>query len=244
MILRPLPDGLLCITQPDHAALAATLAEAWAADGLADRPTRGALIEAARQHDLGWAEVDESPVFDPASGLPYDFIHAPVATRQGLWPRAVDQLAVHDPYVAALVAQHALTIYRRYQHDPAWHPFFPQMEARRDDLFAEVLARSGRLDSFLQDYTIVGLCDLLSLVFCHGWAEPYLMEDYRAILDGDRLGIAPDPFAGVAVPLAVRARRLPPGPFASAAALADAWARASMVTLTGLAVGMPAEPPA
>jgi Protein of unknown function (DUF3891) len=71
MILRPAPDGLLCITQPDHAALAATLAEAWAADGLPDRPTRAAVLEAARQHDLGWEDVDAAPLFDPDSGLPY-----------------------------------------------------------------------------------------------------------------------------------------------------------------------------
>jgi hypothetical protein len=70
------------------------------------------------------------------------------------------------------------------------------------------------------------------------------MEGYRAILDGDRLVVAPDPFAGVAVPLAIRARRLPPGPFATAAALQQAWADAPIVTITGLAVGMPAEPPA
>jgi hypothetical protein len=240
MILRATADGLLCITQPDHAALAAALAEAWAADGLPDRPTRPAVIAATRQHDCGWRDEDAAPLFDAASGLPFDFVKAPLEVRQRLWPRAVDALAGDDAYVAALVAQHALTVYRRHQHDPDWRAFFPQLEARRDDLFASVVAQAGRLDHFLQDYTILGLCDLFSLVFCHAWPEPYSMEGYRAILQADCLTISPDPFAGAAVPLRVEARRLPAGPFPSAGALQAAWEAAPLVTITGFAAGAPA----
>ena len=123
-------------------------------------------------------------MWTPRAATPYDFISALIEVRQAIWPRAVAELAAEDSYVAALVAQHALTVYRRYQHDPAWRPFFPRMEALRDDLVA-ASAPPG-LTSFLQDYTIVGLGDLFSLIFCNGWPEPYLMEGYRAILTGDR----------------------------------------------------------
>ena len=39
---------LLCLTQPDHAALAGRLADAWAADGFPGRRTRDRVIEAVR----------------------------------------------------------------------------------------------------------------------------------------------------------------------------------------------------
>ena len=162
----------------------------------------------------------------------------PSRRRQGAFLRGVDELTGSNPYAAALVAQHGLTVYRRYQHDPDWRAFFPTLEKRRDDLCAGLVGRSGASPfTFLQDYTILGLCDLFSLVFCNGWREPYLMEGYEAMLEGGQLVISPDPFSGVAVELSVAARRLPARPYWSQTDLDEAWAGAEPYQLTGLAVG-------
>ena len=238
MIVRHADGRLMCITQPDHAALAGALAEAWAADGVPTRATRPRLLEAIRSHDVGWTAEDEAPRFDPASHGPHAFVTAPLEVRQAVFFRGVDVLAPGDPYVAALVAQHGLTVYRRFQHDPAWASFFPALEARRDDLCAGLLDRTGSspLD-FLQDYSVLGLCDLFSLVFCNGWREPHLMEGYEAVLEGTRLVVTPDPFAGVAVDLEIRARALPLRPYWSQDDLDAAWAEADTVTLAGRAIG-------
>jgi hypothetical protein len=237
MIVRPDGSNLLLIRQPDHAALAGRIMTAWRADGFPTRATRDRVLDATHRHDIGWEPEDVAPRVDPATGAPYDFINAPLAQRQGLWPRAIDRLTPEDPYVAALVAQHALTVYRRYEHEPDWREFFRTLQERRDDLFAKYPAPDG-LD-FLSDYTIVGLGDLFSLIFCNGWPEPYLMESYQAILQGDRLTIAPDPFEGASVPLMVEARRVPARPYASDADLRATLADAPTVRLTGVAVGAP-----
>lgn len=266
MIVRRLGSDLLLITQPDHAALAARIMEAWRAGGFPDRPTRPRVLEATREHDLGWQPVDAAPSIDPDSGWPYEFINAPLDVRQQLWPRAIDQLAARDPYVAALVAQHALTVYRRFAPTPGWETFFPVIERRRDDLFADLAtatpppgaAPAPSFDSFLQDYVIVGLGDLFSLIFCNGWTDPYLQEDYRAILQQDfqgdtrgdlqrdcqgwRLMISPDPFAGAEVPLDVQARRIPNRRYASDEDLRHTLAGAPTVHLTGVATGAPLPP--
>jgi hypothetical protein len=113
--------------------------------------------------------------------------------------------------VAALVAQHGLTVYRRFQHDPAWSAFFPPWNA--GGTTCVVRGRRRRPFTFPQDYTILGLCDLFSLVFCNGWREPHLMEGYEAVLEGDRLVVTPDPFAGVVVELDAPARALPLRPY-------------------------------
>jgi hypothetical protein len=240
MIVRPDGDAWLCITQPDHARLSGVLMAHWCADGFPERLTRARVLDATARHDLGWAVEDAAPRIDPDRGEPYDFVSAPVAVRQAIWPRAVAALAREDTYVAALVAQHALTVYRRYQHDPAWREFFPRLEALRDDLVAETTPE-GRT-SFLLDYTIVGLGDLCSLIFCNGWPEPYLMEGYRAILTGDRLTLSPDPFGGLAVPFEVPARRVPRRRYRSDDEFRDTLAGAPLVTLTGMAIGGPAAP--
>jgi hypothetical protein len=91
--------------------------------------------------------------------------------------------------------------------------------------------------AFLQDYTLLGLCDLLSLVFCNGWREPHLMEGYEVVLEGDRLVVTPDPFGGVVVDVAVPARALPLRPYWSQDDLDAAWRDAETVQLTGSAIG-------
>ena len=187
---------------------------------------------------MGWTTGleggDDLPRVNPETGAPFGFVDAPLSVRQGVWPRAIERLAAEDRYVAALVAQHALTVYRRYSGDPDWQPFFRAMELRRDDLIAP-----DTLFTFLQDYTIVGLGDLFSLIFCNGWREPYLMESYQAILHGDCLRIAPDPFEGATVPLDVEARRIPARAYTSDADLRATLTEAPIVRLSGTAAGAP-----
>jgi hypothetical protein len=249
MIVRRDGADWLLISQPDHAGLAGRVMEGWRADGFPERPTRARVLRATRDHDMGWREEDAAPRVSPA-GDPVDFVAAPLDVRQGVWPRALDTLAPEDPYVAALVAQHAITVYRRFSGDPAWRGFFTRLEARRDDLVAQAMTEPAAgpgtepvaFGSFLLDYTMVGLGDLLSLIFCNGWPEPYLIERYQAILRDNRLTISPDPFDGATIALDVVARRIPARPYASDQDLRDTFARAASQHLTGVAVGAPLSP--
>ena len=113
----------LFITQPDHARLAAEAIARWHDDGFATHPRRDVILLAAREHDNGWLEEDEATYLDP-DGVPLDFVSAPLEVRQRLWPRAVDRVAVRDPYAAALIAQHAITVYAHYGNEPGWTAFF------------------------------------------------------------------------------------------------------------------------
>jgi len=243
MIVRPDGSGhLLLIRQPDHSELAGRIMEAWRADKFAERPTRAQVLRATSHHDIGWITGleggDDLPRVNPENGAPFGFVDAPLSVRQGVWARAIERLGTGaeggDAYVAALVAQHALTVYRRFSGDPDWQPFFKEMELRRDDLIAP-----DTLFTFLLDYTIVGLGDLFSLIFCAGWREPYLMESYQAILHGDCLRIAPDPFEGATVSLDVEARRIPARVYTSDADLRATLTEAPIVRLSGTATGAP-----
>ncbi len=239
MILRRDGTDWLYINQLDHSRLAGRLMASWQADGFPARPTRAKVLQATSDHDLGWQIPDAVPRIS-AEGQPYDFVSVPLEIKQPPFGRAVETLAAEDPYVPALVAQHAITVYRRFASEPAWRGFFGPLESWRDDLVAQAVP--GGFESFLQDYTMVGLGDLFSLMYCNGWQDPYLMEGYHAILRDNCLTISPDPFAGATVALEVVARRIPARVYASDQDLRATLAEAVPERLTGVAAGAPLPP--
>ncbi len=235
MIIRPGGTSQFLITQPDHAALAATIMREWSADGFADSPRRSTILLAIEEHDNGWREVDAAPIIDGTSGRILDFVNAPEDVRRGIWPRGVERLGA-TPYAAALVAQHPLHIYDRFRTDPEWKAFFVMMEAARD----QHLHASGPLtfDELVWDYSFVRLGDLASLTFCNGWTD--IQADgfgYTMRLDEAHLTISPDPFEGRSVPIEIAARELPDRSFQSASDLQQTFAAARTVSLTGLVSG-------
>ena len=206
----------------------------WRRDDLPGSPIRDVILDATREHDNGWIEPDRAPIVDPATGRLLDFITAPEPVRQGIWPRGVERL--HDtPYAAALVAEHALSVYEHYRDRPSWTGFFASMEEMRDTALAAAAPRT--IADLRRDYFFVRMGDLASLAFCNAWREPQKLARYELRIEGRELRFAPDPFAGARVPVSVRARRLPNRPFASSADAAAAFEAAPAVELAGIACG-------
>ena len=194
---------------------------------LASRPRRDSILHAIAEHDNGWTEEDAAPTVHLDTGGVIDFINAPIAVRHAVWPRGVTRLAA-DPWTAALVAQHAVTVYDRYREDAAWASFFSEMEIMRDALVAESgLARAD----LVADYIFVRLADLVSLTFCLGWTEEQQVGEWIIRRSGTSVGVMPDPFGGAIIPIEITAREIPNEPYRSNAELRDALSRAKIVTL-------------
>jgi hypothetical protein len=231
VIIRQADDSLYLITQPDHAHLAGrVMAQAL---GVLDHPRRASIVHAVAEHDNGWAEEDAAPTVDPVTRAVVDFVHAPLAVRHAVWPRAVARLQA-DPWAAALVAQHAITVYDRFRPDPAWGAFFAEMEAARDRLRQQSGLPFGEL---LADYVFVRLGDLISLTFCTGWTDEQQFGDWRVRRDGARVIVSPDPFSGQELPLEIEARAIPNQPLRSNEDLRDALARGQRIQLCGTVQG-------
>jgi hypothetical protein len=193
------------------------------------RPRRDAILHAIAEHDNGWAEEDASPVLDPETGRIVDFVTAPLSVRHGVWPRGVARLA-SDPWAAALVAQHAITVYDRFRPDPEWTSFFSAIEAIRD----QMLGGSGPPpEALLDDYVFVRLGDLISLTFCTGWSDEQRFAGWSVRRNDNHVVVSPDPFDGQVVPIEIHARRLRGGPLRSDAELHEALAAAESITLRG-----------
>jgi hypothetical protein len=232
MIVRRDGTVLYLIAQPDHAALARRVMERWVPLHDADR--RASILLAVEEHDNGWRELDDAPMVHPETGRPFDFINAPVPQRQGVWPRGISRLARHDAWAAALVAQHALTIYERYRGDAEWTDFFATIAGMRDGLAAQEQRTAEQL---AHDYAFVRIGDLISLIFCQQWNEEQAFEGWTFQRAGDRVLIAPDGFAEKEVPVAVVAREIADVRYDSDEALRQALRTAPRRTLTGACVG-------
>jgi hypothetical protein len=233
MIVRENGTILLVITQPDHAALARNIMERWVANDFAHAPRRKQILHAIGAHDNGWLEVDRTPLVDRASGRLADFISAPEEIRRGIWPRGVGLLS-GEPWAAALVAQHAIHIYRRYRNDTSWSLFFDEMEDLRDDFVA---AAGPTLDDLIADYLFLRIGDLASLSFCNGWSDSEEDFGYSIRTEGARVLVAPDPFAGASVPVTIQARELPNKLYRDSGDATAEWHRARTVTLSGWVSG-------
>jgi hypothetical protein len=236
VIIRPGPGVLQLITQPDHAHLARRIMER--SVPLAARPRRDWILHAIAEHDNGWAEEDAAPTVDPRTGSVVDFISAPLSVRHGVWPRAIARLAA-DPWAAALVAQHAITVYDRFRSNADWTPFFAAMEVARD---AMLRASGLPFDDLAADYAFVRLADLISLTFCVGWTEAQHFADWTVELLGTRVAVTPDPFGGTTIPIEIDARAIPNRPFRSDAELRDAFREGSQTTLRGEVTGRRNQP--
>lgn len=204
VIVRPAADGgVHLITQPDHARLAGRIMRHCPALRASPRAER--ILLAIAEHDNGWEAVDAAPLLDPGTGEILDFVNAPLGVRHDVWPRAVTRLSA-DPWAAALVAQHAITVYDRYRSDAAWTSFFARMRDERDAMLRA--AASGHLDDLERDYAWVRLGDLVSLTFCTGWRDEQRFGGWTVRLEGTRVRVTPDPFEGKEIGFGVRARPL------------------------------------
>lgn len=227
MIVRDGGETVTLITQPAHAHLAGRIMERVVS--LRDHRRRTAILRAVAEHDNGWVEEDASPALDPETGRIVDFVTAPLSVRHGVWPRGVARLA-DDPWAAALVAQHAITVYDRFRSDPAWASFFPAMEALRDQMLTPTRLP---LQDLLADYVFVRLGDLISLTFSTGWTDEQRFADWSVRRNGAHVVVTPDPFGGVTVPIEIQARQLRPGSFRTDSELREALASAESITLRG-----------
>jgi hypothetical protein len=228
MIVRADGKSLHLISQPDHATLARRIMERWIP--LHDVERRASILLAIEEHDNGWREPDAAPMVNRETGRVYDFVDIPAEIRQAVWPRGVRRLADEDVWAAALVAQHAITVYSRYQTDPAWAAFFPQLEALRDNLIDTADRTFAQLT---HDYVFVRVGDLVSLMFCTGWDEPQAFDRWSVRRDGNRVIVSPDAFGGMEWPIAVRAREIPARAYSSDDDLQRTIRESPIVTLAG-----------
>ena len=220
MIVRATLEGLQHVTQADHARFAADLLRLFRLPELVDHPRRELLLRAVGEHDNGWWEADSAPRRNPTGTGALDFRAFPAAERQEIWRRGVERFSSDTPYLAALVAAHALRLSQHQQEDPSWREFRETLSGRSEELLA---AAGESPETLAGDDRWVALADALSLAICAGEAERLDVPGWSLSLRDAEAALAPFPFAGATV-FEFSARHLAAGSFASDAALGVALA--------------------
>jgi hypothetical protein len=250
VIVRPLPDGLLCIRQLDHAALSGELARSWGGAMPRLRP-RESVVRAIARHDAGWDEADQVPALDSGTGLPYTYRSSPLAEALAVAERSVAQVGAADPYAGWLVSRHFASFHAGSE-SPEARAWVTAQVGHRAELLARAAPEVGR--EALHPHVLeanfdwLQLLDGVSLAACEGWeswtsretcagyGEKTTTFDYRGAEEGDdplRVGacLTPWPFAAPEVRATVPAVRIAAGPWDSPEALGRAWGDARALTL-------------
>jgi hypothetical protein len=174
MLVRADDTGTLLIGQPSHAWVSGQLARAWGNAAFGPVAPFEEVCLAAEQHDIGMAEWDLAPTFNPDTGLPYAFDEMPLDVHLGLWRVAPRLLLRQSRYAALLTSMHGVRLYRLRDlarlpaGDAAAIRGYFDAERRRQD---EIVSSLGRpADEVARNSQLLWTWDYMSLAVCLGWA--------------------------------------------------------------------------
>jgi hypothetical protein len=222
VLIRPGDDGALAIGQLSHSWLSGQLARAWGNERFGAVEPREGTVLGAEQHDIGWAQFDLEPRFNPDTGLPRSFLELSVDDHLAIWTDAPVALLSQSLYAALVVSMHGASL-SELRQSAALEPY-PALQAHIDAEHARQAMLRERLGvtEAQADRTRrqMWTWDGLSLALCHGW-RPFTMRDVPTaggeLVDvelSDREDVAstlePWPFAAEWVQVQCEARRLAP----------------------------------
>lgn len=177
LMQRQLFSEYWLVTQPDHAGLSGSIAQALNSDRF-PQLTPG-VIKCIGQHDEGWRQFDGAiphpaqPRFNE-NGKPVTFLELLPDMFIPAWAASVENAMVIDDLGGAMVSRHFSWIaeYRlRTSHDTPEHrerlQHFVDAERNRQAKIARTPGMEHEIDSALR---LLQFCDLLSLYLCSGSA--------------------------------------------------------------------------
>lgn len=236
---RVLVRADLVIGQPAHAWVSGQLARAWGNAAFPAPEPRAAVVLAADQHDVGWADADLAPPLDPATGRPTPFTAVPRPYHLAIWRSAPQRLLAQSRYAALLVSLHGAGLYERMggDHSPATAAAIDAYLAEQHALQADL---SVDLDpaEIARNRSLLRCWDSLSLGLCLPrlpWrldGVPAAEGEVTLVVDGDgeHVTVDPWPFREERVDVACEGRRLV-GTFADESSMHAALAAAEWVPL-------------
>lgn len=207
--------GIVLVTQPAHARVAADLAEAWGGSDFGPIEPRLQILEATARHDDGWIDWEMSPRVNAETGWPHSYLDLPLETHLEIFRRGIAVARVIGRYVGLLVSRHATGLVRRHR-DPAStsageagpiRGFLAEQDRVQDELVGSLAAHGATRDRVTADalWRVSGLLsawDALSLIVCSGTDEPRVVAAVPGAAGGEReLTLTPraergDPSAG------------------------------------------------
>lgn len=231
MVVSRFDDSIRLITQGDHAALAARLLSLWLHHGVAEHPRRAELLEATRDHDLGWQGADAAPALDP-SGQPYSVFDLPSPHRLEIWSETLDRVQDRG-WVGVLVREHTRRLMIHHAlTTPDWADLQSRLAEHQAAALETAAGATGRplrlLETELsEDADLLQTADTLSLLAC---GAPSARPSRHVTVQNTTRGLELTPFPLIG-PTTVRvpARHIPNRPYRNLADIVGALGSARWV---------------
>ena len=159
MIVQERSDSYLLIKQHDHGLLSGEFAWYWARE---PRPF-GSTLYAIANHDVGWQKLDETVLWDEASGKPYSFTSYPREPKLQAYEEGLNLLEEQSAYAACLCSMHYASFVRGSENTAEVR--FREREARRQEKLKGTFS-TEELKNLGHNFRFLQLCDDLSLFVC------------------------------------------------------------------------------
>lgn len=167
MIVIQQSDSCIMITQHDHAKISGVLAEGWKTDFFWGHERKSDVVFAIYEHDRGWIDLDQTPLLNKDSMIPFSFTNYPVAPKIDHYKKGIDEVEAKNNYAALLCSLH-YTSFLQHASDPISHNFYNQEKKRQQDLIKSLNIRGyAEKEKKLQYHlNMLKFCDNLSLYIC------------------------------------------------------------------------------
>jgi hypothetical protein len=232
MLHRSSNEGLVCITQPNHAWVAGELARAWGNEQFGQFVPSKEVCLGAEQHDIGWLPWEQSPTLNRQTGYPHRFSELPTQVHLEIWSGAKRLAMPWGRYATLLVSLHGTGLYERirgWQNSPESRQLVEEF-LESEYTFQQQLIATLNNDSYYAPYVtpevlrrnqkLVATWDALSLILCQNLpgeqqVESVPMADGETLLkvtkindDPHQITISPWPFQESEVTLVYEGRLL------------------------------------
>ncbi len=196
MLHRQSKEGLICITQPNHAWVSGELARAWGNEQFGQFAPPKEVCLATEQHDIGWLLWEQAPTLNPQTGYPYRFTELPTQVHIDIWTGAKQLAMPWGRYVTLLVSLHGTGLYERYR---GWQNSTESAQVVQEFLnneyaFQQQLIATLLNDSYYAPYVtpevikhnqkLVATWDALSLILCQNVSGEQQVEQVPTV-DGE-----------------------------------------------------------
>lgn len=200
-MIRRRDNPNIIITQTAHSWLAGQFAMHWGNQNFQMPALPDGLILAAINHDLGWAEWEQTPELNDYL-QPIDFLEMPVPTHLHLWQKSINIMVTQNHYTALLISRHArfLIENRLAQNDD---PEVVQTQLRhfctqqqlwetkiirrlQDNAYFSKGCQTHNLEANLR---LLQVFDWLSLLFCMSRVQESVIVDVPAKTPNTRVEI-------------------------------------------------------
>ena len=194
MLVHGDDSGTLLIGQAAHAWVSGQLARAWGNAEFGSVAPYEEVCLAAEQHDVGMAEWDTSPTFNPDTGLPHSFTEMPLPVHLELWSTGPRRLLRQSRYAALLTSMHGTRLYGMRdlaRSAPADAELIRGYLATQRRWQEELTASLGAdADEIARNSQLVWTWDYMSLAVCLGW-PPCAIADVPTASDPVTLSMHP-----------------------------------------------------